>query len=250
MEYQRNVEVFIVANHPKNQNLVLTRFVYRLTYAKQGRAKFISHLDLMRVITRTLRRAKLPVWYTQGFNPHPYIMFPLALALGTESEIEPMDIALLEDIPNDELMERMNEVLPEGLKIMSVSKPLHDHLEIKNSIYKIEIETDTTPDVTKEKFLEFINGETVEISKRHRDKKTKKISYRQIDVKEHIELLEIYTNDESTVISIKLSTSAGNDFNLNFAPVLDAFSEKSGIKITHISANRTKILCKNGEIFQ
>ncbi len=250
MEFQKNVEVFTVANHPKNQNLVLTRYVYRLTYAKQGRAKFISHLDLMRVITRTLRRAKIPVWYTQGFNPHPYIMFPLALALGTESQIEPMDIALLENIPDDELMKRMNEVLPEGLKIMSVSKPLHEHLDINKSVYVIEIETSATPSQTKEKFLEFINAETVEISKRHRDKKTKKISYRQIDVKEHIELLDISTTDESTILTLKLSTSAGNSFNLNFAPVLESFSEKTGIEITHISANRTKILCENGENFQ
>lgn len=238
-----------MANHPKNQNLILERFVYRLTYAKEGRAKFISHLDLMRVIQRTLKRAKIPVWYTQGFNPHPYIMFPLALALGTESQIEPMDIALLENYSDDELMNRMNKVLPEGLKIMSVSKPVYEHTDIYKSVYVIELETDKNPEETKNFFVEFLNDEKVEISKRHRDKKTKKISYKQIDVKEHIELVDIFTTEESTVITLKLSTSAGNDFNLNFMPVIDSFLEKYGIKLTHISAKRTKIICKNGENF-
>ena len=111
-------------NVPKNQSLVLTRYIYRLTYSKKGRAKFISHLDLMRTMQRAFKRAKLPVWYTQGFNPHPYIMFPLALALGTESEIEPMDIALLEEYSFDELKDRLNDVLPEGLKIMAVAEPV------------------------------------------------------------------------------------------------------------------------------
>lgn len=236
-------------NVPKNQSLVLTRYLYRLTYSKQGRAKFISHLDLMRAMQRTFKRAKLPVWYTQGFNPHPYIMFPLALALGTESEIEPMDIALLENLPFDEIKDRMNEVLPEGLKIMAVSEPVCEHTDIYKSDYIIEIETDSLPVAVKDSFIDFLNGETVEISKRSRDKKTKKISYKNIDVKKHIELLSIEAKESSVEIALRLSTSAGNDFNLNFAPVLDAFSAKKGITITHISAKRTKIMCKNGEIF-
>jgi len=236
-------------NVPKNQSLVLTRYIYRLTYCKKGRAKFISHLDLMRTMQRAFKRAKLPVWYTQGFNPHPYIMFPLALALGTESEIEPMDIALLEKYSFDELKNRLNEVLPEGLKIMAVAEPVCEHTDVLKSEYVIEIETDKSPEDVKNSFVEFLNGETVEISKRTRDKRTKKVSFKNIDVKEHIELLGIEALNDVVKLELRLSTSAGNTFNLNFAPVIDAFSEKYSIGITHISANRTKILCKNGEIF-
>lgn len=238
-----------MANIPKNQNLELTRYLYRLTYSKQGRAKFISHLDLMRAMQRTFKRAKLPVWYTQGFNPHPYIMFPLALSLGTESEIEPMDIALLENYSFGEIKERMNEVLPEGLKIETVSEPVCEHTDISKSEYIIRIETDKTPDEVKIAFLKFLNGETVEILKRSRDKKTKKVSYKSIDVKEHIDLLSCNVSENELVIELRLATSAGNSFNLNFSPVLEAFSAESEIKITHISAKRTKIICENGEIF-
>lgn len=236
-------------NVPKNQSLVLTRYIYRLTYSKKGRAKFISHLDLMRTMQRAFKRAKLPVWYTQGFNPHPYIMFPLALALGTESEIEPMDIALLEKYSFDELKDRLNEVLPEGLKIMAVAEPVCEHTDVLKSEYVIEIETDKSPEFVKDCFVEFLNGETVEISKRTRDKRTKKVSFKNIDVKEHIELLGIEALNDAVKLELRLSTSAGNTFNLNFSPVLEAFAGKYQIEITHISANRTKILCKNGEIF-
>ena len=79
---------------PKNQSLQIERWDYRLTFAKKGRARYISHLDLMRAMQRAIKRAGVPIWYTQGFNPHSYLMFPLALPLGTESEVEVLDIAL------------------------------------------------------------------------------------------------------------------------------------------------------------
>lgn len=238
-----------MANIPKNQNLELTRYLYRLTYSKKGRARFISHLDLMRAMQRTFKRAKLPIWYTQGFNPHPYIMFPLALSLGTESEIEPMDIALLEDIPFDELKERMNQVLPEGMKIENVSRPVCEHTDIYKSEYSVEIETDKSPAETRALFEDFINQETVEISKRFKSKKTRQVSYKNVDVKEHIDLLDITEKDKSVQIKLRLSTSAGNTFNLNFMPVIEAFCQQKNVELRYISANRTKILCKNGEIF-
>ena len=57
----------------------------RMFFSKTGRAKYISHLDTMRTFTRAFRRTSLPLWYTQGFNPHLYMTFPLPLALGVES---------------------------------------------------------------------------------------------------------------------------------------------------------------------
>ena len=104
---------------PKNVNLRLERFEYRAVFSKTGRAKYISHLDLMRAFQRVFKRAHLPIWHTQGFNPHVYIMFPLALPLGTDSRVEIMDFALTEDIPYNEVLERMNAHTPVGLEIVS-----------------------------------------------------------------------------------------------------------------------------------
>ena len=53
----------------------------RTVFEKKGRAKYISHLDLNRFMMRAFRRSGLPIWYTEGFNPHPYATFALALSL-------------------------------------------------------------------------------------------------------------------------------------------------------------------------
>ena len=60
----------------------------RAIFEKTGRSKYISHLDLNRCMLRTFRRSGLPIWYTEGFNPHLYYAFALALSLGFESSCE------------------------------------------------------------------------------------------------------------------------------------------------------------------
>ena len=58
----------------------------RLFYKKLGNMKFVSHLDMSRFIIKVIRMSKIPVWYSEGFNPHPYITFALPLSLGFESD--------------------------------------------------------------------------------------------------------------------------------------------------------------------
>ena len=76
---------------------------YRIAFEKRGRVRYISHLDLNRCMLRAVRRSGLPAWYTEGFHPHMYLMFPLALSLGTESICEVMDIRLTEEVPAEEI---------------------------------------------------------------------------------------------------------------------------------------------------
>ena len=77
----------------------------RIWFTKELECKYISHLDLNRCMLRAVRRAQLPIWYTEGFNPHPYISFLLALTLGVESEGEPVDIRIVGNITADEVKE-------------------------------------------------------------------------------------------------------------------------------------------------
>ena len=69
----------------------------RLGFSKTDRAAYISHLDCNRLFQRAFKRSGLPVWYTQGFNPHVYLTFPLPLSLGTESLCETVDFRLTEE---------------------------------------------------------------------------------------------------------------------------------------------------------
>ena len=79
----------------------------RVWFTKKGDIKFISHLDLNRFMQRALKRAKLPLWHTEGFNPHPYVTFALPLSLGQESECEVLDFRLVTPVPFEEIKERM-----------------------------------------------------------------------------------------------------------------------------------------------
>ena len=71
----------------------------RIFFEKRGRVKYISHLDLMRAMSRAVRRAALPIWYTEGFNPKPYLSFPLPLPLGQEACARPWTCACWRTCP-------------------------------------------------------------------------------------------------------------------------------------------------------
>ena len=92
----------------------------RLRFAKEGRAVYLSHLDLMRTLQRAFARAELPLKYSEGFNPHPQISILLPLGVGTASECELMDFRLTERSALPELPERLTAVLPEGLRALEV----------------------------------------------------------------------------------------------------------------------------------
>lgn len=232
---------------PKNQGLRLVRYEYRLIFEKKGRARYISHLDLMRAFQRVFKRAGIPLWYTQGFNPHAYLMFPLALPLGTDSSVEVLDIALIEELEPEELCRRINECMPEGLRIvygriLSAQTPHMKHTEIASAEYSIRLVTDRTPEETAEAFRSFLSAEKIEVEKR-----TKKRGINRVDIKPHITLISLDTDESGTNISLRLP--AGTEFNLNTGVVMDAFAERFEGKIDSVYTTRTKILAKSGENF-
>jgi len=92
----------------------------RVKYCKDGPIKYISHLNLAQVFTRALRRADIPIVKSEGFNPRFRISFGPPLPLGISSKSEYLDIRLKEEIKNEELVEKLNCVLPQGLKILRV----------------------------------------------------------------------------------------------------------------------------------
>lgn len=112
----------------------------RIRFKKEGRAKYISHLDLNRCMQRALRRADIPIWRTQGFNPHTYIVFALALSLFYESDSEIMDAKLDEEMPFDEVKERLAAQMPEGVVIMQVEPPQMKLADIGFASYSVILE--------------------------------------------------------------------------------------------------------------
>jgi radical SAM-linked protein len=94
---------------------MMTATKVRLRFAKQGDLRLVSHHDLMRCLERMLRRARLPIAQSQGFNPRPKVVFTLALALGIEGRREVVELDLAEPLEPAEVLRRLAAVAPAGL---------------------------------------------------------------------------------------------------------------------------------------
>ena len=93
------------------------RHRYRFRFSKTGALRFLGHLDLARTLLRALRRARLPLVYTQGFNPQPRVQFGPALPLGLQSEGEYFDLETAARLDAEDVRERVNASLPSGLRV-------------------------------------------------------------------------------------------------------------------------------------
>ena len=89
----------------------------RLLFSKTGRAKYISHLDLMRTFQRAFARANIQIKHTEGFNPHPFVSIALPLSVGYSSQCEILEFGLMGDMPYDQVPERLTAAMPEGIVI-------------------------------------------------------------------------------------------------------------------------------------
>ena len=93
----------------------------RLRFAKCGDLRLVSHHDIMRCLERMLRRARIPIAMTKGYNPRPKITFALALGLGIESRSEVVDLELAEPLEPAELLCRLRGVAPVGFEWLEAS---------------------------------------------------------------------------------------------------------------------------------
>ncbi len=200
----------------------------RAVYEKRGRAKYISHLDLNRCMQRTFKRSGIPVWYTEGFNPHIYINFALPLSLGYESRCEIMDFNITEGVPFKELIESLNKAMPEGIFVSKIYNPTTKHTAIKYADFKITFSGDVA-----ESFKNFMSRDQINTIK-----KTKK-GEKEIDLKPDINVISLEETDGKTVLVLRLP--AGTEKNLNPSLVTDLFVPECG-NTEILSVERVAIL--------
>lgn len=95
-------------------------FKARMKFAKEGRAKYISHLDLMHTMQRAMARCQMPLWFTEGFNQHAYVSVALPLSTGYSGEWELLDFNLLSENVPENAVEALNSVFPAGLRAIEI----------------------------------------------------------------------------------------------------------------------------------
>lgn len=214
----------------------------RVYYNKMSRAKYISHLDITRCMQRAIKRAGIPVWYTEGFNPHIYMTFALPLSLGYESECEVMDIRLVEDIPLNEVMDKLNNALPADITVTDVKEQVNKPDKIVSALYKVVLSSDTVKgESILGDFGEFMLCDKIEV-----EKKTKK-GIKTIDIKPDCEIIKAYAGKNCIVLRIK--TVAGNQKNINPSLLTDEFIQRYEIKDASTSVLRKAIYMEDGQEF-
>jgi radical SAM-linked protein len=181
-------------------------------------------------VSRAVRRAGLPIWYTEGFNPHPYLSFPLPLPLGHEGLREAMDLRLMEDMPFQEVGMRLNEVLPEGLRVLAVQEPWNKPGDIKAAEYVISMNCDIAQVEAK---LKEGNLTAKKMGKKGHRKVEKEIAL--------CPLIVSYGFNEGTLNCV---LAAGSEVNLNPALLLGALG------VEDASITRVRLLCENGTAWE
>lgn len=117
-----------------------TLYRYLIRFEKTSAMRYTGHLDLQRTWERTLRRASLPLAYSQGFRPRPRLSLAAALPLGCTSQAELADIWLEQEIDADEVLRRLQRAQPPGLQVLAVSPLPRESPSLQNLVLTAEYE--------------------------------------------------------------------------------------------------------------
>ncbi|MBR4240597.1 MAG: TIGR03936 family radical SAM-associated protein, partial [Eubacterium sp.] len=210
----------------------------RLRFSKTDTAKYISHLDINRAFQRAFSRAKINLWYTEGFNPHPYMSFSLPLSLGVESLCENVDIRIIDDSADySEIKDKMNAVLPMGIRIVDVYSDFMDCHDIAYSdyVYKFEFADNQT---ALEKIESVLSQD--EILALKKGKKGKKRIMKETDIKQFIDKYSISIRGNQIVLNIRLL--AGSEKNLNPSLLFDTIIRLIDMDFEYKSISRIRLL--------
>ena len=145
----------------------------RLLFSKTGRARYISHLDLMRTFQRAFQRADLTIKHTEGFNPHPFISILLPLSLGFSSQCEVLEFQLLGETLHEEVPARLNAVLPEGITVERCYEGGRKAKELALVEYQLTMEYDNgVPAEAVSVWQEMLGRESLQVTKKSKKSKT------------------------------------------------------------------------------
>lgn len=195
----------------------------RAKYKKEDDMIFISHLDLQRLLQRAFRRAEINLSYSQGFNPHPKMSYANALALGTESQGEYVDIEIEDEISAQEFLKRINEELPQGIEFIKAieievgTKALAQEIVYGEYLFNIDLETPLSKELVKTRVFEFITSKSIMITKTNKKGKTV-----EVDIRPMIKTFDLVVlDDERATFEAIISTGSISNLNTNiFVPVL------------------------------
>lgn len=204
--------------------------------------KFIGHLDVMRCFQKAIRRADIPIAFSEGFSPHMIMSFAAPLGVGLTSHAEYMDIEVKEAIPSREALERLNRVMVEGMEVLSYRQVPEEKASKAMSLvaaadYTLVFREGYEPEPGwEEKLLEFYGQDSIIVTK-----KTKK-GERKVDIRPLIYRLNVREG------AIFMQVSTGSTDNLKPELVMEAFFAWMGLEISPYALliNRDEVYAEHG----
>ncbi len=222
--------------------------ILRIKFTKTGNLQYISHLDLVRTMHRIVVRAKLPLWYTEGFNPKPKLVFAAPLSIGAESIVEFMDIRVTELLPLEEIKDRLNENTTDEMRITDVYYPSTHITDLAYLSYQIRIKTVGVSEELATACRDALAKPRIEILKKTKSGDAK------VDVKPLIKDISVTKDGEELVFDATLSADPSSYLNPEY--IVKYLRESVGIlsdsNITNewYSILRTKAFCKDMSEFR
>lgn len=192
--------------------------------------KFIGHLDIMRYFQKAIRRAKIPIVFTEGFSPHMIMSFASPLGVGLTSSGEYMDIEVSTEIPSEEAVRRLNAVMVDGIQVLSYRRIEDGRAGKAMSLvaaadYTLGFRSGHEPaQEWKNRIDAFMAQSSINILK-----KTKK-SEKEVDIKPMIYEMRMADNDR-----VFMQLAAGSAANLKPELVMEAFANYLGITLTEFA---------------
>ncbi len=210
----------------------------RLIYKKGGRAKYISHLDMNRLMLRVIKRSNLPVWFTKGFNPHAFITFALPLSLGFVSEYDICDFRITDDdFSNENVKNALKKSLPKDIEVVDIIEPQMKVKELCFAEFKIDIECDMQ---SNNSLKDFLNQDEIIV-----EKMTKKKNIKTFDVKPKIKKLSF--EDTKNGLKVSMLLPCGGEDNVNPALIFDEASKNISFDVVLVT--RGKLYNKKMQLF-
>lgn len=190
----------------------------RIWFSKTGTAKYISHLDLNRCMHRAVQKAKIPLWYTEGFHPHAFLTFALPLSLGVDGHRESMDIKLEGEISVPDMIERLNAALPMGIRVFDITEPRMKPGKIAYASFVAQAEPEDGTVQTLESSLQnLLLREEIIVEKRT------KSGVKSIDLKGFLK--DVTISIQPGFLKLELILPAGSTENVNPGLLFDALNQ-------------------------
>lgn len=215
-----------MVNCEKGFTLPKERIIYRVKFTKGEEVKYIGHLDVMRTFQRAIKRANFPIAYSHGFNPHQLLSFASPLTLGTTSCGEYGDFEFTEKVDTEEIKERFNAVLPEGIKVLKVvllkNGVAKAMASIEAATYEAKLDDRVTSEMIDKNLEGYLAQKEINVMK-----KTKK-NFKETNIREDIFEVKNISDDEGTKLFMFLA--AGSKRNLKPESVVDGLYQYLGIE--------------------